>query len=313
METRKGKRNQKKGNKKGLKIVLIVLGVLLLAGIIYFAYLYKQVDNAVSEMYQPLDSDQEKKEEIEQRFKDRDTINALLLGVDERSGDKGRSDTMIFLSLNPDTNKMLMLSIPRDTYVNIPGRGMDKINHAYAFGNSELSVQTVEDFLDTTIHFYGKVNMEGLKDGVDALGGVTVQNNRQFTQSGKTFETGELHLNGTEALAYSRMRKQDPKGDLGRNDRQQQIIDAMIDKGMSFGSFTKVQNILDALGSNVETNLQMEEMRKLFMDYRGTRSETVREDVKGSGSRMNGIWYYVVSDEEKVRLQQLVDEHEKQK
>ena len=289
-----------------------MLGVLLLAGIIYFAYLYKQVDNAVSEMYQPLDSDQEKKEEIEQRFKDRDTINALLLGVDERSGDKGRSDTMIFLSLNPDTNKMLMLSIPRDTYVNIPGRGMDKINHAYAFGNSELSVQTVEDFLDTTIHFYGKVNMEGLKDGVDALGGVTVQNNRQFTQSGKTFETGELHLNGTEALAYSRMRKQDPKGDLGRNDRQQQIIDAMIDKGMSFGSFTKVQNILDALGSNVETNLQMEEMRKLFMDYRGTRSETVREDVKGSGSRMNGIWYYVVSDEEKVRLQQLVDEHEKQ-
>ena len=120
-------------------------------------------------------------------------------------------------------------------------------------------------------------------------------------------------MNGTEELAYARMRKQDPKGALGRNDRQQQIIDAMIDKGMSFGAFTKVQNILDALGSNVETNLQMEEMRKLFMDYRGTRSETVREDVKGSGSRMNGIWYYVVSDEEKVRLQQLVDEHEKQK
>nr|WP_289038013.1 LCP family protein [uncultured Allobacillus sp.] len=313
METRKDKRKQKKGNKKGLKIVLIVLGVLLLAGIIYFAYLYKQVDDAVSEMYQPLDSDQEKKEEIEQRFKDKDTINALLLGVDQREGDKGRSDTMIFLSLNPDTNKMLMLSIPRDTYVNIPGRGMDKINHAYAFGNSELSVQTVEDFLDTTVHFYGKVNMEGLKDGVDALGGVTVHNDRQFNQSGKTFETGELHLDGDEALAYSRMRKQDPKGDMGRNDRQQQIIDAMIDKGMSFGSFTKVQDILDALGTNVETNLQMGEMRKLFMDYRGTRSETIREEVNGSGSRMNGIWYYVVSDEEKARLQQLVDEHEKQK
>ncbi|MBR7554746.1 LCP family protein [Allobacillus sp. GCM10007491] len=312
METRKDKRKQK-GNKKGLKIVLIVLGLLILAGVIYAAYLYKQVDDAVSEMYQPLDSDQEKKEEIEQRFKDKDTINALLLGVDEREGDKGRSDTMIFLSLNPDTNKILMLSIPRDTYVNIPGRGMDKINHAYAFGNSELSVQTVEDFLDTTVHFYGKVNMEGLKDGVDALGGVTVQNNRQFNQSGKTFETGELHLNGEEALAYSRMRKQDPKGDMGRNDRQQQIIDAMIDKGMSFGSFTKVQDILDALGTNVETNLQMGEMRKLFMDYRGTRSETIREEVNGSGSRMNGIWYYVVSDEEKARLQQLVDEHENQK
>ncbi len=260
-------------------------------------------------MYEPLESDEAKKAEIEERFENKDTINALLLGVDEREGDRGRADTIIFLSLNPDTNKMLMLSIPRDTYVNIPGRGMDKINHSYAFGLSELTVQTVEEFLDTTVHFYGRVNMEGLKDGVDALGGVTVENNMQFTQNGHTFNEGTIELDGDAALAYARMRKQDDRGDLGRNDRQQQIIDAMIEEGSSFGSFTRVESILDAVGSNVVTNVQMNEMRKLFMDYRGTRDETVRAEVNGTGQTIGGIWYLVVTEEERARLQQLVKDH----
>ena len=309
METRKDKRKKKKGMKKGLKIFLIVIGVLLLAAIIYVGYLWKQVDDAVSQMYEPLESDEAKKAEIEERFENKDTINALLLGVDEREGDRGRADTIIFLSLNPDTNKMLMLSIPRDTYVNIPGRGMDKINHSYAFGLSELTVQTVEEFLDTTVHFYGRVNMEGLKDGVDALGGVTVENNMQFTQNGHTFNEGTIELDGDAALAYARMRKQDDRGDLGRNDRQQQIIDAMIEEGSSFGSFTRVESILDAVGSNVVTNVQMNEMRKLFMDYRGTRDETVRAEVNGTGQTIGGIWYLVVTEEERARLQQLVKDH----
>ncbi|WP_027965248.1 LCP family protein [Halalkalibacillus halophilus] len=311
-ETRK-ERNANKKNKKSKKkiwiIILIVILILALAAGGYALHLYNKLDDTVTEMYTPLDSDREKREEIDQRLDDKDTINVLMLGVDEREGDRGRSDTMIFASLNPDTNEMLMFSIPRDTYVNIPGRGEDKINHAYAFGGSELAVQTVENFLDTTIHFYSRVNMDGLEDDVDALGGVTVNNDREFSHNGNTFPVGEISLDGSEALSYSRERKQDPQGDLGRNDRQQKIIDSMVQEAMSFDSFTRIDSVLTAVGSNVETNMQMAEMRKMFMDYRGTRDETIREEINGSGQMMGGVWYYVVSDEEKSRVRTMVQEH----
>ncbi|TCT19889.1 LytR family transcriptional attenuator [Melghiribacillus thermohalophilus] len=309
MASRKEARKQKKGKKKKRKIVLAIIGVLLLGGLAYFVHLYNKLEDTVETMYAPLESDTEKKADIENRFKNKDTINVLLLGVDEREGDRGRSDTMVFLSLNPDTNKMLMFNIPRDTYVNIPGRGMDKINHAYAFGGSELSVQTVEDFLDTTVHFYGKVNMEGLIEGVDAIGGVTVYNDMAFSHGGYDFPEGEITLSGEEALIYSRMRKQDPRGDLGRNTRQQQIIDAMIDEAVSFESFTRVTEMLDVIGSNVETNVQIDEMRKIFFNYRGTRKETIREEIQGTGKMMDGVWYYIVSDEEVNRIRTLLEQH----
>ncbi|RPF54175.1 LCP family protein [Aquisalibacillus elongatus] len=317
METRKEKRKQKHGSKK--KIIWIIIGVLLLGLIGYGIYLYVKLNETVETMYTPLESDSEKQEEVETRLSDKDTVNVLLLGVDEREGDYGRSDTMILLSLNPDTEKMLMFNIPRDTLVNIPGNGEDKINHSYAFGGSELAVQTVENFLDTTIHFYSRINMEGLKDGVDAIGGVTVNNDQEFSHGGHHFPTGEITLNGEQALIYSRMRKEDPRGDLGRNTRQQEIINELIDEAMSFESFTKVDNILDTLGSNVQTNVDMEKMQQLFMDYRGTRQETVKEEIAGTGqmiyseSAEQNIYYYVVSDQEQNRIQTLLQEHIEEK
>ena len=305
--TRKEIRKKKK--RKGLKIFLIVFGALLLLLGGYLFYIYDKLTDTVDAMYTPLDSDLEKKEEIDDRLSNKETINVLLLGVDERPGDRGRSDTMIFMSLNPNTNKMLMLSIPRDTYVDIPGRGLDKINHAYAFGGSELSVQTVEQFLDTTIHFYGRVNMEGLISGVDAIGGVTVNNPMEFSHGGHTFKEGQITLNGEQALIYSRMRKNDPRGDLGRNTRQQEIIDAMIDEAVSFDSFTRLTNILDVVGTNVQTNIQTPEIRAMFFDYRGTRSNTIREEINGTGQYIDRIWYYIVSDEEVNRIRTLIKDH----
>ncbi|WP_277674062.1 LCP family protein [Piscibacillus halophilus] len=308
MQSRKELKKQKKTKKKW-KYLWIIIGVLLVGLLIYGLYFYNKLNDTVDTMYTPLDSDGEKEDEIKDRLSNKDTINVLLLGVDEREGDRGRSDTMMFLSLNPDTEEMLMFSIPRDTRVNIPGRGEDKINHAYAFGGAELSVQTVEEFLDTTIHFYSKVNMEGLKDGVDALGGVTINNERAFSYEGHDFPEGEITLNGDAALSYARERKQDSRGDLGRNDRQQKIIDAIIQEGMSFESFTKVDSILTTVGDNVETNLQMNEMRQLFLDYRGTRDKTIREEIQGSGQTIGNGWYYVVPNEEQQRIQSVVEEH----
>ncbi|MDQ0352685.1 LCP family protein required for cell wall assembly [Alkalibacillus filiformis] len=302
-------RKKTKGKRKGLKIALSILAIIFIAIAGYGLYLYKQLDDTVSSMYNPLESDQEKKDEVKERLDNKDAINVLLLGIDAEEGERGRSDSIIFLSLNPNTEEMLMFSIPRDTRVEIPGRGLDKINHAFAFGGADLSVQTVENFLDTTVHFYSQVNMMGLKDGVDALGGVSVVNERSFSQEGYHFEEGELQLSGSEALEYARMRNEDPRGDLGRNDRQQQIINSMVQEALSFESFTRIDGVLEAAGNNVETNMQMDEMRQLFLNYRGSNKQTINEDISGSGDRIGGVWYYIVSEQERSRIQNVINEH----
>ncbi|TFB19303.1 transcriptional regulator LytR [Filobacillus milosensis] len=258
-------------------------------------------------MYTPLESD--KNRDVASALENEESINILLLGVDKREGDKGRSDTMMLLSLNPHTNEMLKFNIPRDTYVEIPGVGMDKINHAYAFGGSDLSVRTVENFLDTTVHYYAKINMEGLVDVVDAMGGITVQNDIHLTRKEYDFPKGELTLSGQEALIYTRIRKEDPRGDLGRNDRQQKVINAFIEKASSVSSVTKVDPILDAAGENAESNVDMATIRALFKDYRSTRNNQEKEFIEGSGKMMGGVWYYVVPDSEIIRLRDKLTQH----
>lgn len=304
---------RKDGKKrKWLYWVIGIVAFLLISGGIYALYIYNQVQQAVDTMNQPLerDSDPEYKEMIKNKLDNNDSINMLLLGVDERAGDGGRSDTMIFISMNPNTDSMLMFSIPRDTYVEIPGRsGKDKINHAYAFGKTQLAVETVEKFLDTHIDFYAKVNMEGFKEGVDALGGVTVNNAFAFSYDGFDFSKGELFLNGDEALAYSRMRKEDPKGDFGRNDRQRQVVTAAVREAASFSSVTKITDLLDVLGNNVKTNMEMNEMTQLFSDYRGATNKQESIQIEGHSETINKIWYWIVPDDKLNAIRGKIKEH----
>lgn len=310
MSSRLNKRQNQKRRKWPYWVGGIVLAFLLAVGGFAY-YVYDQVGDTIATMHDPLERDNnpERQEEIDRLFNDSDSLNILLLGVDEREGDRGRSDTMILMSLNPRTSSMDMLSIPRDTYVNIPGRGMDKINHAYAFGGVELAVQTVEEAFDLPIHFYASVNMEGFEQGIDAIGGVTVTNNMAFSQGGSTFPEGEVRLNGTQALDYIRMRKEDPRGDMGRNERQRNVVTAAIDEAASFSSITKVGEILGILGGNVKTDLDMDQMQTLFSDYRGVRHNIQTMEIDGTGERINGIWYYVVPDSEFNRITNEIRDH----
>jgi LCP family protein required for cell wall assembly len=288
----------------------IFLALFLLVGG-FSLYMWNQLGDTVETMHDPLerDSDPERQKELEAIFQESKSLNVLLLGVDSREGDAGRSDTMILLSLNPQTDSMLMFSIPRDTYVNIPGHGLDKINHAYAFGDVDLSVQTVEEAFDLPIHYYARVNMEGFQQGIDAIGGVTVTNSMAFSQGGSNFPEGQIRLNGSEALDYIRMRQNDPRGDLGRNERQREVVQGALKEGASFSNITKVGEILDILGGNVKTDLNMNNMQSLFSSYRGTPQNTTTMEIDGTGERINGIWYYVVPDSEFSRVTSEVRDH----
>ncbi|WP_096185797.1 LCP family glycopolymer transferase [Evansella halocellulosilytica] len=290
--------------KKALIIIGSIVGLLFLSVAGYGFYLYKSVENTVDDrMHVTIDREKSAKRDVEVDMENQDPLAFLLLGVDTREADSGRSDTMMVITANPEDNSMKMVSIPRDTRTEIVGRGTtEKINHAYAHGGPEMAMDTVENYLDIPIDYFMTVNMEGFKDIVDALGGVTVDNDFAFNQSGHSFDAGELFLNGDEALAYARMRKADSRGDLGRNDRQRQIINSIIEEGAQFSSVTKAQSLLDAMGNNIATNLNFDQMMKIQSNYRSVRHNMTTLEIDGYGERIDNIWYYIVPEEERLRV-----------
>ncbi|PLS01503.1 polyisoprenyl-teichoic acid--peptidoglycan teichoic acid transferase TagU [Neobacillus cucumis] len=297
-------RSQKKKKRTWLKITGIIL-LLLVIGVGVYAYnVYSSLKTAVETMHEPVVQKQSEKREKPVALTDKDPFSVLMLGVDERKGDRGRSDTMIVLTVNPNNNSVKMLSIPRDTRTEIIGKGtVDKINHAYAFGGVEMSMNTVENFLNIPIDYYMKVNMQGFKDIVDAVGGVTVNNTLDFSYGGIHFAKGNINLNGNDALKFVRMRKEDPRGDFGRQTRQRQVIQAVLNEGASVSSLANYSDIFAAIGKNVKTNLTFDQMVDIQKNYKSAASNLTQMEIKETGTKIGGIYYGLVSDQERQRLQ----------
>lgn len=301
----------KKKKRTWLRVTGIVLLLMVLGGGAYAYSVYHSLNSAVETMHEPIKRDKSDKRTEEVKFQERDPFSVLLMGVDERKNDKGRSDTMIVLTVNPDTKSVKMLSIPRDTLTDIVGHGTrDKINHAYAFGGVEMAMDTVEEMLDIPIDYYVQINMEGFEDIVNAVGGITVNNDLSFDAGGYSFPEGQVDLNGKKALAYTRMRYDDPRGDFGRQIRQRQIIQGIISEGASVKSLWKFDDIFDALGSNVKTNIEFKEMVDIQKHYKDASNDIEQIKIEaGSGTRIDNIYYYVIPEEEIARLQNLLKEH----
>ncbi|ENH96233.1 membrane-bound transcriptional regulator LytR [Gracilibacillus halophilus YIM-C55.5] len=315
MEKRK---DQKKKRSKLWWAVVIgssVIGVLILSVIAYMYSVYRDVQNTVDmEVHEEVENiDTEKTKE---KVENQEPLNILLLGVDEREGDSGRSDALMVLSLNPANDAMQLVSIPRDTRTELVGRGtQDKINHAYAFGGVDMSINTVENFLDVELDYFVRMNMEGLTDMVDAIGGITVNNqldwvDKGYYKQGYHYEEGEIELNGPKTMGYVRMRYQDPNGDFGRTQRQRQVIKAVIDKGASFNSVGKINEMLDVVGQNVVTNMEFKDMRDLFMNYRKTRNNFTSYMMQGNGTRIDGTYYLLVGDDEVEKVHKMIEKTE---
>ncbi|MCP3028041.1 LCP family protein [Halobacillus sp. A5] len=295
---RKDRKQSKRRNKRWWKIPLIIFGILILASSALAFYLISNVRSTVNnDLHTEIDSIDSAI--TKKKLNNKDPLNILLLGVDERENDRGRSDTMIVLTLDPDNEKMQMISIPRDTEAEIAGDGrVTRINHAYAYGGSNMSVDTVENFLDIEIDYFSRVNMEGLAQLVDAVDGITVENNRSFQYDGYQFPKGELQLSGKESLAYVRMRKEDPEGDAGRNERQRQVIQGVLDKGTNLNMINQMDEVMDVLGNNVSTNMNFDAVRKLGTNYSGARKEVETYQMTGSSKTSSGMYLIEMSEEE---------------
>lgn len=295
---------------KGKKIILIVLGVIVALTLIVVgvgAKVYFDLSHSVQKTYESVERQKDKNGTEKVDLQKQEPFSILLLGID--TGDLGRtevgrSDTMMVATVNPENKKTTIVSIARDTYVDIVGGGtQDKINHAYAFGGAGMSMDTVEKYLDIPINHYAAINMKGLKELVDAVGGIEVANDQKFTQNEYTFDYGKITLDGNQALAYSRMRHEDPRGDYGRQERQRQIVAGVTKKLLTLDGVTKYREVLDAMESNVKTDMSFDDMRKIAMDYRDAFSNIEQDQLQGEGFMQDGVSYQRVSEDELTRVQ----------
>ncbi|MBG9827564.1 LytR family transcriptional regulator [Bacillus sp. FSL M8-0063] len=284
--------------KKILFWILGIIGVLVIAGGVYAYTVYSNVSNALNAVHKPLDRDKSDKRDKKVEIADNKPISILLMGVDQEDNGTGRSDSLMLFTLNPKTKSMKITSIPRDSYTEIVGKGKkDKINHAYAFGGIDMSVKTVENFLNVPVDHYIEVNMAGFKDIVDAVGGVDVNNDLEFTSRNQHFAKGNIHLNGETALKYTRMRYEDPRGDFGRQMRQRQVIQAVIKKGASVSSLASYGDVLKAIEKNVKTSLTQDQMFDIQKNYKDCMENSEEIQIPGDGHKAaDGIWYYYVPD-----------------
>lgn len=149
------RRRKRKKKRTGLKITLAIFTILLLAITVYGVVLYKQIKDTATEIHEPIqDRPHSDKRGEPVAFEKQVPFSVLVLGVDERAGDKGRSDTILVLTVNPEKQSTKMVSIPRDTYTEMVGRGFkDKLNHAYAFGGIKMAMDSVEQLLQIPLIF----------------------------------------------------------------------------------------------------------------------------------------------------------------
>lgn len=292
---------------KGKKIFAIIFGIILvlfLAVVGMGAKLYWDVSKSMDKTYETVE--RSKKSQV--NLNNKEPFSVLLLGID--TGDdgrveQGRSDTTIVATVNPRDKQTTLVSLARDTYVDIPGQGkQDKLNHAYAFGGASSAMDTVENYLNIPINHYVSINMAGLKELVNAVGGIEVNNNLTFSQDGYDFTIGKISLDGEQALSYSRMRYEDPNGDYGRQERQRKVIEGIVQKVLSLNSVSNYQEILTAVSDNMKTDLSFDDMKKIALDYRSAFGKVKQDQLQGTGFMQDGVSYQRVDEQELTRVQQ---------
>lgn len=293
--------NERKQRRKRIAIIVLsVIGVVLLSGAAYGYSLWHKIETAI----QAPERTSTTTETAEAEVQPDDPFTILLLGDDSRPGETmARSDTMIVAKVDPQTGQVWMLSIPRDTRVEIPGYGVDKINAATAYGGVDLAIETVEDFLGVKIDYYMTVNFTGFVEVVDALGGVYVQVDEEINDSAAAshsagaaahIDAGYQLLDGEHALTFVRARHQYIDGDFSRMRNQQTFFKALAEQVKSSGNVLKIPSIVTALADHITTDMELSKIVKTALALKDVGSGNIYT------ATVTGTWEtpYVWPDED---------------
>ncbi|OCA88977.1 LCP family protein [Pseudobacillus wudalianchiensis] len=302
------RRKRQKRKRRIAFFILLPIVFLTFTAAGYGAFLYKKAETIFTGSY--MDDGRKKSDLRDAKVHPiKDNISILFIGIDESDvrtkEDKSRSDALMLATLNVKDKSIKLLSIPRDSYVYIPKVGYKtKINHAHAYGGPKATIDTVEELLDVPVDYYVRMNFYAFMDVVDALDGIKFNVPYKLSEKDSNdkhnaiqLEPGLQELNGEEALALARTRHYD--SDIERGKRQQQLLRAVVKKATSFNSITKYDEILEAVGSNMTTNMTFGEMKALINYGKSGDIDFESLTLKGTDDKMsNGAYIYRLDDEE---------------
>lgn len=264
-------------------IALIIILLLIIAGIVFANY------DSSSDNPPTVTSNQT------------NALNIMIMGVDRRADDVGRSDTLMVLTYNPNEQKASLLSLPRDTRVHIEKNDYDKINHAYAYGGHELTQKVVESFLNVPINYYVLIDIQAFEKIIDAVGGVDIDVEKRMYYEDPWDDNGGLiidlqpglqHLNGKTAIQYVRYR--DGEGDIGRINRQQKFMKAFLAQAISPSVLPKLPDIMSNISSAIQTNMPLNEMISLISSLPTIQQNGLSSDmVPGQPAYIKDISYWI--------------------
>lgn len=318
-------RNNKKKKKKSLFLkisitIVSIIALLIAIGIGTFYSIFNKMDN--------IDLNKENlgvtsKEELEVYDNYKKIKNIALFGIDSADG-VGRSDSMMIATVDPVHDKLKITSLMRDSYVNIDGYGYDKLNHAYAFGGPELSIKTINQTFGLNIEDFVAVDFASLPKVIDILGGIELDitdeelqyingyiddiNSKDGTYSPHISYAGPQHVDGVQALAYSRIRYTSG-GDYERTRRHRTVLEQLFNKALTV-SPTQYPTIINQLLPYVKTNLGATDILSLATKVATMGGGTLEQDRfprdgYGEGQMIDGV-YYLVFDEAATK-QQMMD------
>ncbi|MCL1632663.1 LCP family protein [Sporolactobacillus sp. CPB3-1] len=327
-ETRKSKKHTKRKI-----IVWIVISVFLLlvgSGAAYGYYLSKKLENVTSNAQNKLARGSKSDLRAEKVDPVKDDFSILFIGIDKRKNEPSRSDALVLATFNHESNQVHMVSIPRDSKVQIvdPTRthdyGFSKITHAHAYGDAnnnqgaDYTIATVENLFKVPVDYYVQVDFKAFIKIINALGGVemdvpvklvTQNSNDKKGKDAVVLEPGKQLLNGEQALALVRNRKSPGSGgDFGRGKRQMAMIEAIVKKSATLSSVTKYSKVIDSLDNNFETNLTFGQLLSLRR-YAGSLSKIDSLQLKGTDDMSSGVYYYALDED---YLNQVRDELKQQ-
>ena len=301
-------RNKEKKKNKGLKIfgIIVLVLIIILVGIIGFTYFFvtsklnkiQKVDIDVSQL--------DISEEVEQNLSG--YRNIAIFAIDSRSNDYGkgnRSDGIIIASINNDTKEVKLASVYRDTYVQIEGHGLDKITHAYSYGEAPLAISTLNTNLDLNIKEFVTVNFDAVAEAINELGGVTITVDSQEVKyinqyiketsrvtgitTNQLSAPGTLTLDGVQAVAYARIRYTEG-GDYKRAERMRTVVEATFNK-LKTKSLTEMNSFVDNILPKIYTNISTNDMIAMIPDITKYKvSDSIGWPYETRGKTMNA-WY----------------------
>ncbi|TPR22411.1 LytR family transcriptional regulator [Apilactobacillus timberlakei] len=296
----------KKKKHRGAWIAFFIFLILLVLGLIFAYNVYTNMKSAANKAYEP--GVEHKERNVSNVIAQNKPVSILLLGTDTGAlgrNDTGRTDTMILATVNPKSETIHLTSIPRDTKVTVPGDSQpyEKINAAYSIGGASSAVQTVQNLLNVPIDFFAIINMGGLEQMVNAVGGVTVTPPLTFKYGNANVVKGQtVTLNGAQALDYSRMRHQDPAGDYGRQTRQRQVLQKLVIKGMNISSFPRYKEILNSISGKLKTDMKFDDMVALRERYGDATHHIKSQTLQGESAMVNGVDYEVPTQQELLNV-----------